>query len=46
MIEAVLVTILPAGFLIVLFGGGALFLRREIKQDGEAPINRTLFYAS
>ena len=46
MIEAVLVTILPAGFLIVLFGGGALFSKRKIEQDGEAPINRTLFYAS
>jgi protein-S-isoprenylcysteine O-methyltransferase Ste14 len=46
MIEAVLVTIFPVGFLIVLFGGGALFLRRNIEQDGEAPINRTLFYAS
>ena len=46
MIEAALVTILPAGFLIVLFGGGALFLKRTIDQDGQAPINRTLFYAS
>ena len=46
MIEAVLVTILPAGFLIVLFGGGALFKKRKIEQDGEAPVNRTLFYAS
>lgn len=46
MIEAVLVTILPAGFLMVLFGGGALFKKRKIEQDGEAPINRTLFYAS
>ncbi len=46
MIEAALVTILPAGFLIVLFGGGAIFLRRNIEQDGEAPINRALFYAS
>lgn len=45
MIEAVLVTILPAGFLIVLFGGGALFRKRKIEQDGQAPINRTLFYA-
>jgi len=45
-IEAVLVTLLPAGFLIVLFYGGALFQRRNIEQDGEAPINRTLFYAS
>jgi len=46
MIEAVLVTILPFGFLLVLFGGGALFKKRKIEQDGEAPINRTLFYAS
>jgi protein-S-isoprenylcysteine O-methyltransferase Ste14 len=46
MIEAILVTMLPAGFLIVLFGGGALFLKKNIEQDGEAPINRTLFYAS
>ena len=41
MIEAVLVTILPVGFLIILFLGGALFLQKKISQDGEAPINRT-----
>jgi protein-S-isoprenylcysteine O-methyltransferase Ste14 len=46
MIEAVLVTLFPVGFLMVLFGGGALFKKRKIEQDGEAPINRTLFYAS
>jgi protein-S-isoprenylcysteine O-methyltransferase Ste14 len=46
MIEAALVTVLPAGFLMVLFGGGALFLKRNIEQDGQAPINRTLFYTS
>jgi protein-S-isoprenylcysteine O-methyltransferase Ste14 len=46
MIEAVLVTILPAGFLVVLFGGGAFFKKRKIEQDGQAPINRTLFYLS
>ena len=46
MIEAVLVTILPVGFLMVLFGGGALFRKRKIEQDGEAPIDRTLFYVS
>jgi protein-S-isoprenylcysteine O-methyltransferase Ste14 len=46
MIEAVLVTIFPVGFLMVLFGGGAVFKKRKIEQDGEAPINRTLFYAS
>ncbi len=46
MIEAVLVTILPVGFLTILFGGGALFLRRKIEQDGSAPIHRGVFYAS
>jgi len=46
MIEAALVTILPAGFLIVLFGGGVFFKKRKIEQDGQAPINRTLFYVS
>jgi protein-S-isoprenylcysteine O-methyltransferase Ste14 len=46
MIEALLATLLPLGFLIVLFGGGAHFLRNNIKQDGEAPIHRTLFYIS
>jgi protein-S-isoprenylcysteine O-methyltransferase Ste14 len=46
MIVAITVTLLPLGFLIVLFGGGAVFLRRNIEQDGEAPINRTLFYFS
>lgn len=46
MIAALAVTILPLGFLVVLFGGGALFLRNNIEQDGEAPINRTLFYFS
>ena len=46
MIEAALVTVLPVIFLILIFGGGALFLKKKIEQDGEAPINRTLFYAS
>ena len=46
MIEAVLVTILPVGFLVIIFLGGALFQKKKISQDGEAPINRTLFYAS
>lgn len=45
-IETALVTLLPAGFLVVLLYGGALFQSRNIEQDGEAPINRTLFYAS
>jgi protein-S-isoprenylcysteine O-methyltransferase Ste14 len=46
MIESIIVTLLPIGFLVVLFGGGALFQRKKIEQDGEAPINRIPFYAS
>jgi protein-S-isoprenylcysteine O-methyltransferase Ste14 len=46
MIEALFVTIFPLLFLILLFGGGELFRRRKIDMDGEAPINRTLFYTS
>ncbi len=46
MIEAAAATIIPIGFLVVLFGGGAAFGRRAIEQDGEAPINRTFFYIS
>lgn len=46
MIETFVVTIFPTIFLIVLFGGGSLFRRKKIDQDGTAPINRTLFYAS
>jgi len=46
MIESILVTLFPVLFLIILFGGGALFRRRNIDMDGEAPVNRTLFYAS
>ena len=46
MIEAAVVTILPVGFLIILFGGGALFQRENINMGGEAPINRTLFSVS
>ena len=46
MIGAIAATILPLGFLIILFGGGAHFLRNNIEQDGEAPIHKTLFYLS
>lgn len=46
MIEVFLVTVLPLGFLIVLFSGGASFQRHHIEQDGEAPIHRTRFYLS
>ena len=46
MLEAWLVTVLPVLFLIVLFGGGSLFRRRNIDMDGEPPIDRTIFLAS
>ncbi len=46
MIGALAVTIPPVGFLIILFGGGVMFLREHIEQDGEPPIHRTLFYIS
>ena len=46
MIESLSVTLLPIGFLIVLFGGGALFRRRNIDMDGEPPIAKTPFYLS
>jgi protein-S-isoprenylcysteine O-methyltransferase Ste14 len=46
MIENFVVTIFPVLFLIILFGGGELFRRRKIEQDGEPPIQKILFYAS
>lgn len=46
MIESLFVTLLPFVFLIVLFGGGALFRRRNIDMDGEPPINKPLFLTS
>jgi protein-S-isoprenylcysteine O-methyltransferase Ste14 len=45
-IESVGVTLLPVLFLIVLFGGGELFRRRNIDMDGAAPIRKPLFYTS
>ena len=46
MIQSLTVTLFPFVFLTVLFGGGALFRRRNIDMDGDPPINRTLFYGS
>ena len=46
MIEALAVTLFPVAFLAVLFTGGELFRRRQIDMDGDAPIDRTLFYGS
>jgi protein-S-isoprenylcysteine O-methyltransferase Ste14 len=44
--EAVVVTVFPVIFLILLFGGGALYRRKNIDMDGKPPINKVLFYAS
>ena len=46
MIESLIITLLPVLFLIVLFGGGAIFRRRNIDMDGDAPIGRTVFVIS
>jgi len=43
LIESLLVTALPVLFLIVLFGGGALFRRREIDMDGTPPIDKRIY---
>ena len=46
MVEALVVTLFPVAFLAVLFTGGELFRRRQIDMDGDAPIERWLFYGS
>ena len=40
------VTLPPALFLVILFGGGARFRRRSIDMDGVPPIGKTLFVTS
>ncbi|MCX6828763.1 MAG: isoprenylcysteine carboxylmethyltransferase family protein [candidate division Zixibacteria bacterium] len=46
MIESLIITLLPVIFLIVLFGGGAVFRRRNIDMDGVAPIGTAVFISS
>lgn len=46
MIESLAMTLPAAAFLVVLFGGGALFRRRNIDMDGSAPIFRPVYLAS
>ncbi len=46
MLERFVVTVLPLLFLTILFGGGERFRRRHIDMDGDAPIQKTVFYAS
>jgi protein-S-isoprenylcysteine O-methyltransferase Ste14 len=43
MIEPIMVTLFPAFFLIVLFGGGELFRRKNIDMGGEPPIDKGPF---
>jgi protein-S-isoprenylcysteine O-methyltransferase Ste14 len=45
-IESFSITLFPVLFLIVLFGGGELFRRKNIDMDGKPPIDRRLFYIS
>ena len=42
MVEQIVVTLFPVAFLVVLFGGGERFRRRQIDMDGDAPINKGL----
>jgi protein-S-isoprenylcysteine O-methyltransferase Ste14 len=46
MVEAIVMTVFPLGFLVVLFGGGERFRRQQIDMDGEAPIGKAVFYSS
>jgi protein-S-isoprenylcysteine O-methyltransferase Ste14 len=41
-----MVTAFPVLFLIVLFGGGVIFRRRNIDMDGKPPIGKALFLSS
>lgn len=46
MVESVLVTLLPLGFVTLLFGGGKVFRRRNVNMDGDPPIDKLLFSSS
>jgi protein-S-isoprenylcysteine O-methyltransferase Ste14 len=46
MVEPWVLTFFPLVFLTVVFGGGALFRRRNIDQGGEPPIEHTVFALS
>jgi len=46
MIEPLLVTLLPLGFLILLFGSGAVLRRKNVDMDGAPPINKVIFLSS
>lgn len=46
MVEPLFVTLLPLGFLTLLFGGGESFRRKNVDMDGDPPINKALFLSS
>jgi protein-S-isoprenylcysteine O-methyltransferase Ste14 len=46
MFEPMFVTLLPLAFLVVLFGSGEVFRRRNIDMDGDSPIGKPLFWSS
>jgi protein-S-isoprenylcysteine O-methyltransferase Ste14 len=46
MILSFALTLFPFFFLVILFGGGALFRRKNINMDGSPPIDKWPFYLS
>jgi len=46
MVESVFVTLLPVGFLTLLFGSGEVFRRKHVDIDGDPPINKAVFLSS
>jgi protein-S-isoprenylcysteine O-methyltransferase Ste14 len=46
MIESIIITLFPCVFLIVLFGGGSLFERKNIDMGGNPPIDKRSFIFS
>lgn len=46
MILSFILALFPFFFLVILFGGGALFRRKNINMDGSPPIDKWPFYLS
>jgi protein-S-isoprenylcysteine O-methyltransferase Ste14 len=46
MVESLFVTLLPLGFLTLLFGGGEVFRRKSVDMDGNPPIDKAVFLSS
>ena len=43
MVESIIITLFPCFFLVVLFGGGTLFERKNIDMGGKPPIDKRTF---